>query len=69
MIPPKRFDIFPPDWGDAQKVYREIRSDLSLKNSLPRSKSSVWGTRFSMLDCHVLKGFGIYMIGILDRRY
>ena len=26
----------------------------------------VWGTRFSLLDCHVLKGFGIYMIGILD---
>ena len=27
----------------------------------------VWGTRFSILDCHVLKGFGIYMIGILGR--
>ena len=26
-------------------------------------------TRSSMLDCHVLKGFGIYMIGILDRLY
>ena len=23
----------------------------------------------SMLDCHVLKGFGIYMIGILGRLY
>ena len=22
-----------------------------------------------LLDCHVLKGFGIYMIGILDRLY
>ena len=22
-----------------------------------------------MLDCHVLKGFGIYMIGILDYLY
>ena len=21
MIPPKHFDIFPPGWGDAQKVY------------------------------------------------
>ena len=30
-IPPKRFDIFYPDWGDAQKVYREMRSDFSLK--------------------------------------
>ena len=26
-------------------------------------------TRSSMLDCHVLKGFGMYMIGILDRLY
>ena len=25
----------------------------------------VWGTRSSMLDCHVLRGFGIYTIGIL----
>ena len=23
-------------------------------------------TRSALLDCHVLKGFGIYMIGILD---
>ena len=23
----------------------------------------------SLLDCHVLKGFGIYMIGILGRLY
>ena len=22
-----------------------------------------------LLDCHILKGFGIYMIGILDRLY
>ena len=35
----------------------------------------VWGTRSSildwtpLLDCHVLKGFGIYMIGILGRLY
>ena len=34
-----------------------------------KEKCIVWGTRFSMLDCHVLKGFGIYTIGILDRRY
>ena len=30
MIPPKRFDIFPPDWGMHQKVY--MRSDFSLNN-------------------------------------
>ena len=30
---------------------------------------SVWGTRPSMLDCHVLKEFGMYMIGILNRQY
>ena len=24
-------------------------------------------TGSALLDCHVLKGFGIYMIGILDR--
>ena len=35
----------------------------------PIITEDVWGTRFSMLDCHVLKGFGIHMIGILDRRY
>ena len=29
----------------------------------------VLGSRCSMLDCHVLKRFGIYMIGILDRLY
>ena len=29
----------------------------------------VLGSRCSMLDCHVLKGFGIYMIGMLDRLY
>ena len=28
----------------------------------------VLGLRY-LLDCHVLKGFGIYMIGILDRLY
>ena len=32
-------------------------------------RTSVWVTRSSMLDCHVLKRFGIYMIGILDRLY
>ena len=37
---------------------------LGLENN-----TSVWGARSSMLDCHVLKGFGIYMIGILDRLY
>ena len=26
-------------------------------------------TGASLLDCHVLKGFGIYMIGILGRLY
>ena len=26
-------------------------------------------TRPPLLDCHVLKGFGIYMIGILGRLY
>ena len=35
--------------------------------SLPRN--TVWSTRSSLLDCHVLKGFGIYMIGIMDRLY
>ena len=31
MIPPKRFDIFPPDLGDAQK--EKIRSEEHLKSS------------------------------------
>ena len=31
------------------------------------SREAVWGTRFSILDCNVLKGFDIYMIGILGR--
>ena len=35
----------------------------------PGVSRPVWVTRSSMLDCHVLKGFGIYMIGILDRLY
>ena len=48
------------------------RSAVSRRSAVDRKKqnmSPVWGTRLSMLDCHVLKGFGIYMIGILDRRY
>ena len=45
-------------------IYR-LDIDVILENCT----ITVWGTRFSMLDCHVLKGFGIYMIGILDRRY
>ena len=36
MIPPKRFDIFPPRMGDAQKV--QVRSDFSLK-TLDSSRS------------------------------
>ena len=30
MIPPKRFDIFAPDWG---MLRRSIRSDFSLNNN------------------------------------
>ena len=36
-----------------------------LRWHLVPSRGAVWGTRSSMLDWHVLKGFGIYMIGIL----
>ena len=32
LIPPKRFDIFSPRLGDAQKVY--VHSDFSLNTSL-----------------------------------
>ena len=62
-----------------------MRSDFSLKNSgcgkerrilidwyivMQRQHPMfvVLGLR-CLLDCHVLKGFGIYMIGILDRLY
>ena len=31
LIPPKRFDIFPPRLGDAQKV--QVHSDFSLKTN------------------------------------
>ena len=40
-----------------------------LREHLVPSRGAVWGTRFSMLDCHLVEGVGIYMIGILDRRY
>ena len=38
-----------------------------LRCNLVPSRGAVWGTWFSILGCHVLKGFGIYMIGILGR--
>ena len=44
------------------------------KEEVDAARHRVWDPRFSLLDwvlsalldCHVLKGFGIYMIGILD---
>ena len=41
MIPPKRFDIFPPDWGMLRRSRRLL---IFLLNT------HVSGTRFSMLD-------------------
>ena len=32
MIPPKRFDIFPRDWGMLTIGVDKMRSDFSLKN-------------------------------------
>ena len=40
-----------------------------LRWHLVPSRGAVWGTRSSMLDCHVLKGLGIYIIGILGSLY
>ena len=51
-----------------------LMSDLKLRGvprhqDVPGYRSYVWVTRSSTLDCHVLKEFGICMIGILDRLY
>ena len=40
MIPPKRFDIFSPWLGDAQKVY--VRSDFSL-NKKQKFRAEAFG--------------------------
>ena len=47
--------------------------DMSLLTQAPNKKKLLFGvlgfrclTGSALLDCHVLKGFGIYMIGILD---
>ena len=53
---------------------RDCRNRLARPNSQARTRTGVLfgvlGSRCltgsALLDCHVLKGFGIYMIGILD---
>ena len=58
LVEPTPFDK-PPKLGN--------KPTLNIRLEEKRSQlKHVWGTRSSMLDCHVLKGFGIYMIGILD---
>ena len=42
MIPPKRFDIYPPVW-DAQKV--KMRSDFSLSNN-----NNVWSSHIIIAE-------------------
>ena len=52
-----------------QTTYRTGKLGISLGIWLrPDQLFVVLGLR-CLLDCHVLKGFGIYMIGILDRLY
>ena len=53
--------------GDHKKS-KEASQFFSTSNE-KLSLGCVWVTRSSMLDCHVLKAFGIYMIGILDHLY
>ena len=61
-------------YGDEQAdAGRDCRTRLERPNSQARTGTGkylfvVLGLR-CLLDCHVLKGFGIYMIGILDRLY
>ena len=59
--------------GELSPLYASL-PEFSLKVCSPLNSGDlssmfvVLGLR-CLLDCHVLKGFGIYMIGILDRLY
>ena len=47
-------------------TWQFMKSFLDSTRYLVPSRGAVWGTRLSRY-CHLLKGFGIYMIGILGR--
>ena len=49
-------------------TWQSVKSFWDSISYLARGLFVVLGLR-CLLDCHVLKGFGIYMIGILDRLY
>ena len=57
--------------AEVQETIAKRREDLTARLRVEEAANKVFvvlGLR-CLLDCHVLKGFGIYMIGILDRLY
>ena len=53
---------------NVRNLLQHTELNISLRKSRLLLVFVVLGLR-CLLDCHVLKGFGIYMIGILDRLY